>query len=232
MRLSAEEVSFEYRRSRVRALRGVSFAVDGRCVGLLGPNGAGKSTLMSLLTGALAPQSGAVGVDGAPGVIGFVPQDLRIDPHLSCEEFLAYCAWLRKLPSRSWAAETARVLEALHLTDRRREKVGSLSGGLRRRLAVAQALLGDPGVVVLDEPTSALDPAQRRSLLDLVGVIKDQVGVVLSTHLIEDVVAVADAIVVLDQGTVVWDGPLGQVAPGPDRAGQLESFFLSVTGQG
>lgn len=230
LRLTARGVSYTYRRGRVEALRDVGFEVEGGCVGLLGPNGAGKSTLLGLLTGALPLRSGSITPAVDPGRLGYVPQDLAVDPSLSVEQFLGYAAWLKKIPARAWRTQTGQVLEMLDLTDRRTDRVGTLSGGLRRRVSLAQAMLGQPRLIVLDEPTTALDPAQRKSLLTLIASVADEVGVVLSTHLVEDVVAVADAIVVLDQGAAVWHGPLSQVASGPNPAAELEEFFLSVTG--
>lgn len=141
----------------------MTFDVEGDCVGLLGPNGAGKSTLLSLLTGALPLQSGSLLPGREGGQLGYVPQDLRIDPSLTVEQFLAYCAWLKKLPRAGWGLQISRVLELTDVQDRRSARVGSLSGGLLRRVALAQALLGQPSMIVLDEPTNALDPGQRHA---------------------------------------------------------------------
>lgn len=101
---------------------------------------------------------------------------------------------------------------------------------MRRRVALAQAMLGRPSLIVLDEPSNGLDPGQRYGLRSLLQSVKWQVGIVVSTHLVEDVVAVADAVVILDRGQVAWQGPLAQIATGPNPAAELERFFLTVTG--
>lgn len=230
MQLQASGVSHSYSRGAVRAVDAVTFDVEGDCVGLLGPNGAGKSTLLSLLTGALPLQSGSLLPGREGGQLGYVPQDLRIDPSLTVEHFLAYCAWLKKLPRAGWELQISRVLELTDVQDRRSARVGSLSGGLLRRVALAQALLGEPSMIVLDEPTNALDPGQRHALRSLLREVKSTVGIVVSTHLVEDVVAVADAIVILDQGRVAWQGRLDEIVTGPNPAADLEQFFLTVTG--
>lgn len=230
MQLQASGVSHSYSRGAVRAVDAVTFDVEGDCVGLLGPNGAGKSTLLSLLTGALPLQSGSLLPGREGGQLGYVPQDLRIDPSLTVEQFLAYCAWLKKLPSARWEGQISRALEMTDVEDRRSARIGSLSGGVRRRVCLAQAMLGDPALIVLDEPTNALDPGQRHALRSLLRSLKSTVGIVVSTHLVEDLVAVADAIVILDHGRVAWQGQLAEVVTGPNPAAELEQFFLSVTG--
>ncbi|MGO0578074.1 ABC transporter ATP-binding protein [Ornithinimicrobium panacihumi] len=229
MRLTATGLSFAYKNSSV-ALDDISFEVSGDCVGLLGPNGAGKTTLLSLLTGAFSVQSGSLSPSAESARVGYVPQDLRIDPTLTTEQFVAYCAWLKELPVRQWDGQISRVLDLLDIGDYRRTRVGALSGGLRRRVALAQAFLGEPTLVVLDEPSNALDPAQRHDLLGLLRSLKGEVGIVLSSHLVEDVVATADDIIILNRGRLAWAGALRTVAQPPHAAAELEQFFLSVTG--
>lgn len=126
--LSASQLSYSYRRSTAKALDAVSFDVEGACVGLLGPNGAGKSTLLSLMTGALRLQTGTLAPGPGSERLGYVPQDLGIDPSLTVEQFLAYCAWLKRLPAREWDAQICSALEAMDVTGHRSARIGSLSG--------------------------------------------------------------------------------------------------------
>lgn len=230
MHLRASQLSFSYRRSTAKALDAVSYDVEGSCIGLLGPNGAGKSTLLSLMTGALRLQTGTLAPGPGSQRLGYVPQDLGIDPSLTVEQFLAYCAWLKRLPAREWDLHIGSALEAMDVTGHRSARIGSLSGGLRRRVALAQAMLGRPSLIVLDEPSNGLDPGQRYGLRSLLQSVKSRVGIVVSTHLVEDVVAVADAVVILDRGRVAWQGPLAQIVTGSSPAAELERFFLTVTG--
>lgn len=184
------------------------------------------------MTGSLKGQVGAIDVAGATGLVGYVPQDLQIDPSLTCREFLHYCAWLKRLPSAAWESEALQVLEIVGLDKACQERVKSLSGGMRRRLAVSQALLGRPGLVVLDEPTNALDPAQRHSLLQTIRMMSSEVFILLSTHLVEDAAAVADSVVVLDRGKVAWAGPVTDLGPVADLGRLLQELFLKVVDGG
>lgn len=199
---------------------------------MLGPNGAGKSTLLGLVTGSLRMQEGAIDVAGASGLVGYVPQDLQIDLSLTCREFLQYCAWLKRLPSSTWESEAIRVLGMVGLDQASHQKVKSLSGGMLRRLAVSQALLGRPGLIVLDEPTNALDPAQRHSLLQTIRMMSTDVFVLLSTHLVEDAAAVADSVVVLDQGKVAWAGPVTDLGPAAELGPRLQELFFKIVDGG
>lgn len=187
---------------------------------------------MGLVTGALPLQRGSISVHAQNPLVGYVPQELHMDPSLACGQFLDYCAWLKKLPRRQWAAERRRVLSQVGLEGREHCKVGALSGGMRRRLGLSQALLGSPDWVVLDEPTNALDPAQRRALLTLLRrMVGEDVGMLVSTHLVEDAARLADDLVIVSQGRVAWQGTAAEL--GPDaaaRSARLESLFLSVVG--
>nr|WP_237141497.1 ATP-binding cassette domain-containing protein [Serinicoccus hydrothermalis] len=185
---------------------------------------------MGLVTGALKLQQGTIEAADVRGLVGYVPQDLQIDGGLTCHQFLNYCAWLKRLSPRLWADEVRRVLGIVGLVGKASDKVGSLSGGMRRRLAVAQALLGDPGLIVLDEPTNALDPTQRRSLLQTIRGMSETTGVLMSTHLVEDAAAVADDVVILNGGRVAWSGLKPPAGPSAQESSsqKLESLFIQV----
>ncbi|MGA5305230.1 ATP-binding cassette domain-containing protein [Nucisporomicrobium flavum] len=186
--------------------------------GLLGPNGAGKTTLLRCLATALAPDRGRVeayGLDPAVGAqrtalrrrLGYLPQDPGLYPNFSAAALLDYVAVLKEMTDgRRRRAEVRRVLEEVGLTDRATVKVRKLSGGMRQRLGLAQALLGEPDLLILDEPTVGLDPEQRMLFRALISRLGETRTVLLSTHQTEDVGALCGRVVVMKQGRAVYDG--------------------------
>jgi ABC-2 type transport system ATP-binding protein len=203
---------------RTRALRGVSFSAGTGVTGLLGPNGAGKTTLLRMLATVLAPDDGSLQLlggnpqDGGDRLairrrLGYLPQEPGFHRGFTVFEFVDYVAILKELTDRrARHDEVRRVLDAVGLTDLASRRIRALSGGMRRRVGVAQAILGDPDLVILDEPTAGLDPEQRLRFRDLVSRIGEGRTVLLSTHQTEDVVALCPHIVVVDGGRTVFDG--------------------------
>jgi ABC-2 type transport system ATP-binding protein len=186
--------------------------------GLLGPNGAGKTTLIRILATLLAPSAGEVGVNGWRAAstrdrveirrrLGYLPQDLGLYPRFTVFEFVDYLALLKELeePAERYRRVCA-ALEAVEQEDLARRKIRTLSGGMRRRVGIAQAIVADPELLLLDEPTTGLDPEQRMRFRQLIAGIGEHRTVVLSTHLVEDVAAVCTAVVVLWQGRVRFHG--------------------------
>lgn len=196
----------------VKALDGVSIDVrEGEILGLLGPNGAGKSTLLAIATGIESPDAGDVVL--APGArAGFMPQEYALYPTLSAWENAMYVA-------RSWGssrmdarAEVAQVLELTGLEARAHARVSTLSGGTRRRLSLAIALLGSPRVLVLDEPTGGVDPESTIALVELVARASERgTAVVYSTHHMEEVQALADRVAILHEGRLLCSGPVEEI---------------------
>jgi len=202
-------------------LRGVSLHVrPGELVGILGPSGSGKSTLLNVLSGALEPSKGRVRVDGADirhllrasgSSIGYVPQEDIVHRHLSVTKALMYAAQLR-LPAhrseRQLRAHVNSVLQLLELMPRARAKIGTLSGGERKRANIGVELVGQPRVLLLDEPAAGLDPALERKLMRLFRRLADDGRtVILATHIM-GTLDVLDSVVVLARGLVAFDGPL------------------------
>jgi len=203
------------------ALHPVSLTIGQGVTGLLGPNGAGKTTLIRLLSTAMPPSTGTIHVlgDEATGplsertkvrrVVGYLPQELTFPGGMTAFSFLDYVAVLKEWTDRTDRhAEVRRVLELVDLGDRGSKRVRALSGGQRRRLAIAQSLMGDPRLLILDEPTSGLDPAQRASLRGLLSARGAASAVVLATHQTEDVAALCERVIVLSDGEVHFDGPV------------------------
>jgi ABC-2 type transport system ATP-binding protein len=206
------------RYGRADAVRDLDLDIGAGVLGLLGPNGAGKTTLMRILATSLAPTSGTVNVLGHdPGdadgrleirrKLGYVPQEVGLYENFTVFDFIDYIAILKEHTDRSARRdEVRRVIEAVDLGDVSSKKIRKLSGGMRRRVALAQSLLGDPKLLVLDEPTVGLDPEQRLRFRGLVSQHAERRCVVLSTHMTEDVEALCDRVVVMDLGRITFDG--------------------------
>lgn len=203
------------------ALDGVDLDLRPGITGLLGHNGAGKSTLIRLLTTSEPPTSGSVTLDGERvdasaqarlalrRSLGYLPQEVTFPRGMTCFAFVDYIAVLKEWDdTRARHAEARRVLDLVGLADRTTRRIRTLSGGQRRRLALAQALLGAPRVLVLDEPTTGLDPEQRASLRGLLTEASQNCAVLLATHQTEDVAALCERVVVLDGGRVRFAGPV------------------------
>jgi ABC-2 type transport system ATP-binding protein len=207
-----------------RALDDVELALDQGITGLLGPNGAGKTTLLSILATVGEPDAGRVSVFGldprqaAQRVeirrrLGYLPQELGYHRHFTVAAFLDYVAILKEITDRRRRAEeVARVLAAVGLESRARIRIRALSGGMRQRLGIAQALLGQPDLLVLDEPTAGLDPEQRLRFRELLSGLPGDPVIVLSTHQADDIAAICPHVVVLLQGQVHFAGTPADLA--------------------
>jgi ABC-type multidrug transport system ATPase subunit len=197
----------------VAALQGVSIKIDNGLFGLLGPNGAGKSTFMKILAGLLEPTAGEVSLDGAdilskPHIVwqqlGYLPQDLGFYPHLTGEAMLQYLLKLKGVsPPRGLRKYTRELLEQVNLGFARQRKVRTYSGGMRQRLGIAQALAGNPRLLIVDEPTAGLDPEERQRFYHLLGELARDRIVLLSTHIVEDVAVLCPRFAVIRHGRLV-----------------------------
>lgn len=199
----------------VRALSGFSLQQGPGVLGLLGPNGAGKSTLMRILATVTRPTAGRVLWQGEDvvryprelrRVLGYLPQDFGVYPNLSAREFLAYLAAVKGLPARRTRSRVDELLELVNLTAAGRRPLGSFSGGMRQRVGIAQALLNDPQLLIVDEPTVGLDPEERMRFRGLLSDLAGERVVILSTHIVSDVEAVATEIAIIDQGRMLAQG--------------------------
>ncbi len=190
-------------------------------VGLLGPNGAGKTTLMRMLSTLLDPSSGTALVDGhdirydkpaVRAILGYLPQDFGLYPSLSVVECLDYMGLLAGLNrARDRRARVDAMLERVNLTEFRRRKVGALSGGMKRRLGIAQAIIHEPRLVIFDEPTAGLDPEERIRVRSLLSELAGDRIIILSTHIVADVASAAQRITVMNRGAVVFNGAPGEM---------------------
>ena len=199
-----------------RAVDGVSFTVNrGDIVGFLGPNGAGKSTTMKMLTGFLRPDAGRAMVDGidvtedpvaVKSRLGYLPESAPAYPEMTVAEFLGFIAEVRGFRSKDAArAAVDRAIGLTHLTPVRAQSIETLSKGFKQRVGFAQALLHDPAALVLDEPTDGLDPNQKNEVRSLIKSMAAQKAVILSTHILEEVDAICNRVIIISQGRVVAD---------------------------
>ncbi len=240
--VQASEVGFRYRDRA--ALRDVTFELRPGVTGLVGINGAGKSTLLRLLATTAAPAYGSLELFGADAVrgrsrarrhLGYMPQSLAVPAALRVCDFLGYMAWLRGFRRSERPALVDAALGLVELADRSHEQVGSLSGGMHRRMLLAQAILGDPDLLLLDEPTAGLDPEQRVRVRELIARTAAGRAVVVSSHLMEDLVPVADRVLMLHEGRLVFDDTMAAlgatgaelVRPGSGLSPH-EAAFLSL----
>lgn len=199
-------MSFSYRRRALPIVRGLNVEFGIGRTALLGPNGAGKSTLMGLAVGRFRPSSGSI--DRIDCSVGWMPQELRPLSGSTAHEQVAYAGWLSGMASSmAWEA-AGDALSSVGLDKEMARSSNQLSGGQLRRVGLAQAIVGAPQLLVLDEPFAGLDPRERLRLSEALLALPDRVGVVVSTHLIDDLDSLYDRVVVLDGGTVAFDGSI------------------------
>jgi ABC-2 type transport system ATP-binding protein len=211
--LNIKELTKTYA-SGIQALKGISLEVRSGMFGLLGPNGAGKTTLMKVLATLLEPDSGAAEMNGINLIVdkhgtrkmlGYLPQEFGLYPTLTAEQTLHYFAKLKGVHDKN---ERAALVDALfdrvNLTDARRQRVGGFSGGMRQRLGIAQALIGQPQLIIVDEPTAGLDPEERIRFHNLLAeTAGEDAVVILSTHIVADISSLCSQMAVIRQGAIL-----------------------------
>ena len=228
------------------AVDDVSFRIErGQLLGLLGPNGAGKTTTVSMIAGLLQPDRGEVRIAGQPlggdtdpvkRRIGAVPQELALYDELTADDNLRFFGGLYNLAGAALDRAAEAALDFVELVERRRDRVRTFSGGMKRRLNLAAGLLHDPDILLLDEPTVGVDPQSRNAIFDKLELLKRRGKALLyTTHYMEEAERLADRIVVIDHGEVIADDTLAglrsRVAPGGTGPVNLETVFLALTGR-
>jgi ABC-2 type transport system ATP-binding protein len=238
--LSIEELVKRYP-TGVEALRGVSLQIEaGEFFGLLGPNGAGKSTLIHCSTGLAGPTSGAISVFGHDAIgdyeqarlaVGLAPQELNLDWFLTVEETLDYHGGYFGMPRRERRERSQELLEAFSLTDKRNERNRTLSGGMKRRLVLARALMHRPRLLILDEPTAGVDVELRLELWQYVQRINSEgTTILLTTHYLEEAEQLCDRIAFINDGRIVAQGTNDDLA-GEFGVTSLEDAYLELVGR-
>lgn len=226
MRLSVDRITKQYKNKI--AVDRMSFELSEGVTGLLGANGAGKTTLMRMMSGILTPTGGEISADGIPvntenyrALLGYLPQDFGYYPNFTGKEFLMYMAALKGLSRSEAKRKTEELLKKVNLENDANKKIKTYSGGMKQRLGIAQAVLNDPKILILDEPTAGLDPKERVRFRNMIAEFGKDSIVLLSTHIVSDVEHIADRILMMKDGRIIWDGSRDEA---PE---DLEQFYMS-----
>ena len=229
MELVLDRVTKQYQ--NIIAADRISVRLTPGVTGLLGANGAGKTTLMRMICGILKPTGGTITFDGLDvteemyrDVLGYLPQDFGYYPNFTGKDFLMYIAALKGLDRAAAKRRSNELLKTVSLEEVAGKKIKTYSGGMKQRLGIAQALLNDPKIIVLDEPTAGLDPKERVRFRNMIAELGKDSIVLLSTHIVSDVEHIADRILMMKDGQIIWDGMKEDL---PD---DLENFYLKEFG--
>nr|WP_019908620.1 ABC transporter ATP-binding protein [Paenibacillus sp. HW567] len=211
--LTIEKVGKRYNKD-FWGIKDISLELNSGIIGLLGPNGAGKSTLMRILATISQPTEGRVTWNGSDlaaypdelrNVLGYLPQDFGVYPNLTAVEFLQYMAAVKGLGGSQVKRRIDEILELLNLNSARKRKIGGYSGGMKQRIGIAQALLNDPKLLIIDEPTVGLDPEERMRFRNLLADLSKERIIIFSTHIVSDIEATADRIIILAKSRLLAD---------------------------
>lgn len=198
-----------------KILHDLTLSIEGGMVGLIGPNGAGKTTFMRMLAAVSKPSSGEIYLKGyslnreASNVrkeIGYLPQHFKLYPQLTASQFLDYVGKLKRDHHYDHEREKKRLLHALNLEKQQNQKIKTFSNGMQQRLGIAQALYGEPAVMIFDEPSAGLDPEERLRFRNLLADVSSRKTVILSTHIVEDIEGSCDTLIVLNKGRILFQG--------------------------
>ncbi len=218
MQLQIKNINKTYK-GNIHALKDLNLTIDQGMFGLLGPNGAGKTTLMKIIATLLSPTSGSIlfndtsitqNPQAIRQILGYLPQDIQFYPQLTVAETLDYLAILSNIQENR-QQKIDHLIELVNLTDKKDQKVKKLSGGMKRRLGIAQALLNDPKLLIVDEPTAGLDPEERVRFRNLLSSLSSDRIVLLSTHIVEDIAATSEKLAIINTGQLLFQGEVNQL---------------------
>ena len=202
------------------ALNNFSATLDNGIYALLGPNGAGKSTLINILAGLIPATSGSITYGGEDtlkmgerfrSLLGFMPQYPGFYPDFTAKQLMLYIAQLKGLKKSKAKAECEKLLDEVNLTDKKDKRIKSFSGGMKQRLGLAQALIGEPAILILDEPTAGLDPKERVRFRNLISRLSSQMTVIFCTHIVSDIETIANEVLLLKRGELIGKGPVSEL---------------------
>lgn len=236
--LSLQHITKKYKEKT--ALEDVSLELDFGIYGLLGPNGAGKSTLMNIITGNIKPTEGHVLWDGVDirelgasfrSLIGYAPQQQGLYSSFSGRRFLSYMAALKGIPKKEVRSEIERALAYVNMQEASARSIGGYSGGMKQRILIAQAILGDPKLIVLDEPTAGLDPKERVRVRERIKALAGDKIILVSTHVVSDIEPVADEILLLRSGNLADRDTVESLCLKYGESRDLEQVYMHIFGE-
>ena len=221
------------------ALNDVSLKLDNGIYGLLGPNGAGKSTLMNIITGNLEPTEGTIKWEGTEvkelgsnyrSLLGYAPQQQGMYETFSGRRFLSYMATLKGIPKSSMEDEINRVLLYVNMVEKSNQKIGTYSGGMKQRILIAQAIIGNPKLVILDEPTAGLDPKERVRIRERIAELSKDKIILVSTHVVSDIESIAKKIILIKTGEIIDYATVNELCNKYNVA-NLEDVYMKIFGE-
>ena len=221
------------------ALNDVSLKLDNGIYGLLGPNGAGKSTLMNIITGNLEPTEGTIKWDGKEvkelgsnyrSLLGYAPQQQGMYETFSGRRFLSYIATLKGISKSSMEDEINRVLLYVNMVEKSNQKIGTYSGGMKQRILIAQAIIGNPKLVILDEPTAGLDPKERVRIRERIAELSKDKIILVSTHVVSDIESIAKKIILIKTGKIIDYANVNGLCD-KYNATNLEDVYMKIFGE-
>ncbi len=221
------------------ALKDVSLKLDNGIYGLLGPNGAGKSTLMNIITGNLEPTEGTIKWDGKEvkelgsnyrSLLGYAPQQQGMYETFSGRRFLSYIATLKGISKSSMEDEINRVLLYVNMVGKSNQKIGTYSGGMKQRILIAQAIIGNPKLVILDEPTAGLDPKERVRIRERIAELSKDKIILVSTHVVSDIESIAKKIILIKTGEIIDYANVRSLCDKYNVA-NLEDVYMKIFGE-
>lgn len=236
--LELQNISKKYKERL--ALDDISLSLGEGIYGLLGPNGAGKSTLMNIITGNVLQSAGTVLWDGKEirslgafyrSLLGYAPQQQGLYDTFTGRRFLSYMATLKGIPRKEMPAEIDRVLTYVNLHDAADRPIGTYSGGMKQRILIAQAVLGDPKLIILDEPTAGLDPKERVRIREKIKAIAGDKIILVSTHVVSDIETIAKEIILLKSGKIIDRDTVDALCQRYDNAANLEEVYMHLFGE-
>ena len=222
------------------ALKNISLELENGLYGLLGPNGAGKSTLINLITMGDIPNSGYIQWNGKNikklnkqyrRILGYMPQQQNLYENFSGKQFLQYMCALKEIPRDTIDNEIKRCADAVNLSDRLNQRLGTYSGGMKQRLLAASAIIGNPKLLIFDEPTAGLDPKERVRLRTFMKELSSDSIVITATHVVSDVESVADKIILLKEGSIIDIAPVNELIEKYAPGHSLEQVYLNIFGE-
>ena len=218
MKIQFDDLSKHY--NNTYALKGVSFEIGNGIYGLLGTNGAGKTTMINIFMGVIKSDGGSIRIDGTDvkdiGIdflnqIGYLPQSSQFYRNFQVQEFMEYMCVLKNIPKRVSKERISELLNRVNLDTAKSKKIGALSGGMKQRLGIAQAMLNYPRILILDEPTAGLDPQERIRFRNLISDFAENCTILLATHIVSDIEFIANEVIIMNEGKLIKQGKISSL---------------------